>query len=167
MYRQVPYEKLRYKTLAASPYNAEMAIPFSHCKRHKMSDESFDYRVEFKEFHHWSGGCPTQTLVFHHNGSSWWIRVQADWPLPEKMLWFIQSQCQSTFQTFVEALDLAQLPLLDNTVTYLELRLTGEGGIPIAIRDGYHTETNYFIEIAHELVCTVGEDPKSHLSDPT
>lgn len=167
--------KLVYKTLAFSlrelspkwVFTYPPCYKFYHAQSYRMPEEnSNSYRVELKSFQDWNGDCPSQTLIFHHNCSSWWIRVKTDWSLPKSMLEHRYLQRKSTFRTFVEAIDFAQLPLLENTMTSIELRLTGNSGTPIAIRNKSHAETNYFIKIAPELLCTIVEDSKRVIYPP-
>lgn len=136
--------KLVYKTLAFSlrelspkwVFTYPPCYKFYHAQSYRMPEEnSNSYRVELKSFQDWNGDCPSQTLIFHHNCSSLWIRVKTDWSLPKSMLEHRYLQRKSTFRTFVEAIDFAQLPLLENTMTSIELRLTGNSGTPIAIRN--------------------------------
>ncbi|OQD77634.1 hypothetical protein PENDEC_c002G01880 [Penicillium decumbens] len=121
---------------------------------------SSPYRLDFKAFHDWNGDRPSQTLIFHNNGSSWWIKVEVDWPLPESILKLGHFQHRATFREFIEAIDFTQLPLLDNTVTSIVLSLAEQRHNPIMIRDGFQTHTNFYIDMAHQLCYTIAEDPK-------
>jgi serine/threonine protein kinase len=116
-------------------------------------------RVEFKSFYDCMGDRPSQTLIFHNNGFSWWIKVIADWPLPETITELGYYQRRSLFQTFLEAIDFEQLQLLDNTVTKIALSLTEQNQNTITIRDMSRASTNFFITVAYRLRCNITEDP--------
>lgn len=117
-------------------------------------------KLEFKSYQDWNGDRPSQTLIFHNNGSFWWIKVVVDWSLPESILDLGYFQRRSMFQRFVEAVDFGQLQLLEDTVTMITLSLTEQSQNSITIRDGYQTTANFFIAVAHKMCCKITEDPK-------
>ncbi|KAL6239578.1 hypothetical protein BDW75DRAFT_227197 [Aspergillus navahoensis] len=124
-----------------------------------MPDCSSPRWLELKSFRDSNGHHPSQTVVFHHNGSSWWIRVVADWPLPNPVLELGYLKRRSIFQQFIEAIDFARLQLLDNTVTKVALTLNEQTQNSIIIRDGFQTSENYFIAVAHRMCYRIMEDP--------
>ncbi|KAJ5803783.1 uncharacterized protein N7518_000086 [Penicillium psychrosexuale] len=118
------------------------------------------YRLDFKSFQDWNGDRPSQTLIFHNNDSSWWIKVTVDWSLPEQVLSLGYLKRRSVFREFLEAIDFVQLQLLDDTVTNITLNLTEQSQNSIIIRDGYQNPVNFFITVAHRMYCKIAEDPK-------
>ncbi|KAJ6142637.1 hypothetical protein N7471_002090 [Penicillium samsonianum] len=118
------------------------------------------YRLEFKSFHDWNGGHPSQTLIFHTKDSSWWIKVVVDWSLPESILVLGYFKRRSILQRFIEAIDFEQLHLLGDTVTNITLSMTEQSQNSITIRDGYQTSVNFYIAVAHQMRCKTAEDPK-------
>jgi serine/threonine protein kinase len=127
------------------------------------------YRLEFKSFRDWNGDRPSQTLIFHNNGSLWWIKVTVDWSLPTQVLALGYLKRRSIFQEFLEAIDFGQLQLLDDTVTNITLSLTeqsqtstGQSQNSIMLREGHgHQDpANFFIAIAYQICYKIAEDPK-------
>ncbi|KAJ5550390.1 hypothetical protein N7461_005088 [Penicillium sp. DV-2018c] len=117
-------------------------------------------RLEFKSFQDWNGDRPSQTLIFHNNGLSWWIKVTVDWSLPEQVRDLGYFKRRFVFQEFLEAIDFSPLPLLDNTVTSITLSLTEQSQNSIMIRDGHQNPANFFIAVAHQMRCKIAEDPR-------
>lgn len=62
-------------------------------------------RLDFKSFQDWNGDRPSQTLTFHNNDSSWWIKVTVDWSLPEQVLSLGYLKRRSVFREFLKAID--------------------------------------------------------------
>ena len=118
------------------------------------------YRLEFKSFQDWNGARLSQTLIFHNNGSSWWIKVAVDWSLPEQVLGLGYFKRRFVFQEFVEAIDFGQLQLLDDTMTTINLSLTEQSQNSITIRNGHQNPANLLIAVAHRIYYTIVEDPK-------
>ncbi|CAG8942466.1 unnamed protein product [Penicillium salamii] len=116
-------------------------------------------RLEFKSFQDRNGDCPSQTLIFHNNGSSWWIKFTVDWSLPEHLRGLGYFKRRFVFQEFLEAIDFGQLHPLDDTVTSITLSLTEQSQNSIMIRDGHQNPANYFIAVAHKMRCKIAEDP--------
>ncbi|EED14485.1 serine-threonine protein kinase, putative [Talaromyces stipitatus ATCC 10500] len=109
------------------------------------------YELEFKSFQDWNGDHPSQTLVFHDNFSSWWIKVEIGY-----------LKRRAIFQEFVKAIDFGQLDLIDDTVTRISLTLAEQSHKPIPIRNirnDYQTEANFFLSIAHRVSFQIEEDP--------
>ncbi|KAJ5555301.1 hypothetical protein N7535_007740 [Penicillium sp. DV-2018c] len=117
-------------------------------------------RLEFKSFQDWNGDRPSQTLIFHNNGFSWWIKFTVDWSLPEQVQGLGYFKRRFVFQEFIEAIDFGQLQLLDDTVTCVTLSLTEQSQNAIMIRDGHQNSANFFIAVAHRMGCKIAEDPK-------
>lgn len=116
--------------------------------------------LDFKLFQDSNGHHPSQTVIFHDNGSLWWIKVVADWPLPKSVLDLGYLKRRSVFRQFIEAIDFAQLQLLDDTVTNITLTLNEQTQNPIIIiREGFQTSENYFMALAHRVCCSITEDP--------
>ncbi|KAL4781049.1 putative serine-threonine protein kinase [Aspergillus varians] len=124
-----------------------------------MPGISSSYWLDFKSFRDSNGHHPSQTAIFHNNGSSWWIQVVADWSLPMSVVELGYLKRRSIFQHFIEAIDFAQLQLMDNTVTNIALALNGQTQNSIIIRDGFQNSENYFVTLAHTMCCTITEDP--------
>ncbi|KAL4948361.1 putative serine-threonine protein kinase [Aspergillus filifer] len=122
--------------------------------------------LDFKLFRDSNGHHPSQTVIFHSNGSLWWIRVVADWLLPELVTGLGYLKRRSIFRDFIQAIDFAQLQLLDNTVTKIALTLNEQTGNPIIIRDGFQPSENYYVTVAHGLCCTITEDPNRVIYPP-
>ncbi|KXG53422.1 uncharacterized protein PGRI_004720 [Penicillium griseofulvum] len=116
--------------------------------------------LEFKSYHDYNGDRPVQTLIFHNNGSSWWIKVVVDWSLPQVIVDLGYLQRRSIPRRFLEAVDFGQLRLLEDTVTMITLNLTKQSQNSITIRDGYQTSANYFISAAGQMCYEITEDPK-------
>ncbi|KAL5332150.1 putative serine-threonine protein kinase [Aspergillus crustosus] len=116
-------------------------------------------RLDLKQFQDTNGDHPSQTLIFHDDGSLWWIRIVADWPLPKSVKDLGYFKRRSGFQQFFEAIDFARLQLLNNTVTHIALTLSEQTQDSIKIRDGFQTSDNYFMTLAHRMCCTITEDP--------
>lgn len=119
-------------------------------------------RLEFKSFQDWNGDRLSQTLIFHNNGSSWWIKVVVDGSLPEQVLGLGLGYFKRrfVFQEFVEAIDFGQLQLLNDTVTAINLSLTEQSQNSITIRNGHQNPANLLIAVVHRMCCTIAEDPK-------
>lgn len=117
-------------------------------------------RLEFKSFQDRNGDRPSQTLIFHNNGSSWWIKFTVDWSLPEQVRGLGYLRRRFVFQEFLEAIDFGQLQLLDDTVTSITLSLTEQSQNSIMIRDGHQNPANSFIAVAHQMRCKIAEDPR-------
>ncbi|KAL4973169.1 putative serine-threonine protein kinase [Aspergillus desertorum] len=98
---------------------------------------SCSYGLEFKSFRDWNGDRPSQTLVFHNDGSSWWIKVEIDWSLPESIVKLGYLKRRPLFQESVRAIDFSQLHLLDNT-----------------------TRENPFLSTANRVSFQIAEDPR-------
>ncbi|KAL5361066.1 hypothetical protein BJX96DRAFT_151350 [Aspergillus floccosus] len=90
--------------------------------------------LEFKSFQDWNGDRPSQTLIFHDGSSSWWIKVEIAWSLPESLLGLGYFKRRSTLQEFIKAIDFSQLDLVDDTVTRINLTLAEQSHKPIPIR---------------------------------
>ncbi|KAJ5135134.1 uncharacterized protein N7515_004412 [Penicillium bovifimosum] len=116
--------------------------------------------LEFKSFQDWNGDRPSQTLIFHNNCSSWWIKVAVDGSLPEQALGLGSFKRRFVFQEFVEAIDFGQLQLLDDTVTTINLSLTEQSQNSITIRNGHQNPANFLIAVAHRMCCIIAEDPR-------
>ncbi|OQD72066.1 hypothetical protein PENPOL_c001G05846 [Penicillium polonicum] len=98
------------------------------------------YRLEFKSFQDWNGARISQTLIFHNNGSSWWIKVAVDWSLPEQVPGLGYFKRRFVFEEFVEAIDFE--PKLDHDTERVS------------------NPANLLIAIAHRMYYTIAEDPK-------
>ncbi|GAB1197846.1 hypothetical protein APSETT444_007150 [Aspergillus pseudonomiae] len=120
------------------------------------------HELEFKSFHDWNGDRPSQTLIFHSSSSSWWIKVEIPWFLPESIQKLGYFKRRSILQEFIKAIDFDQLDLVDDTVTRISLTLTEQCPklIPIRqVRNDNQTEANFFLSIAHRMATQVEEDP--------
>ncbi|PWY71113.1 kinase-like protein, partial [Aspergillus sclerotioniger CBS 115572] len=118
--------------------------------------------VEFKSFQDWNGDCPSLTLILHNNSSSWWIKVEIAWSLPESVSKLRYLKRRSMLQDFVNAIKLSQLDLMDDTMTRITLTLAERSHDPIPIRhvrNDYQTGTNYYLSVAHRISFNTGEDP--------
>ncbi|GIK01959.1 hypothetical protein Aspvir_006002 [Aspergillus viridinutans] len=122
---------------------------------------SSSHELEFKKFQDWNGDYPTQTLIFHHESSSWWIKVEIDWSLPESILKLGYFKRRSMFHEFVKAIDFGQLDLMEDTVTRINLTLHEQSHKPIPIRNVWNEQTqpNYFLSIADRVSFQIEEDP--------
>ncbi|KAJ5206571.1 hypothetical protein N7491_002814 [Penicillium cf. griseofulvum] len=118
------------------------------------------FELEFNSYRDHNGDCPAQTLIFYSNGSSWWIKVVVDWSLSEAIVDLGYLQRRSILRIFIEAVDFSQLQLLEDTVTMITLSLTDQSQSSITIRDGYQTQSNYFISVAYQISYEITEDPK-------
>ncbi|KAJ6185216.1 hypothetical protein N7519_006517 [Penicillium mononematosum] len=117
------------------------------------------YRLEFKSYRDWNGERPSQVLILHNNGSSWWIKFALYGSVPQAVpLGYLQHR--SIFQKFVEAIDFGQFQLLDDTVTNITLSLTEQSHNSITIRDGYQDLANSYIAVAHQMCYEIAEDPQ-------
>ncbi|PYI04455.1 putative serine-threonine protein kinase [Aspergillus sclerotiicarbonarius CBS 121057] len=118
--------------------------------------------LEFKSFQDWNGDRPSLTLIFHDGFSSWWIKVEIAWSLPESIL---KSGClkrRFMLQEFVKAIDFSQLNLMDDTVTRITLTLAERSHNPIPFRNiqnDCQRETNYFLSVAYKTSFDIAEDP--------
>lgn len=72
------------------PCRADITDISSGCQwylidRSDRKDTFLTHTLEFKSFHDQNGDHPSQTLIFHNNSSSWWIKYTVDWSLPEQV----------------------------------------------------------------------------------
>lgn len=111
-------------------------------------------RLEFKRFQDCIG-----SLIFHNNGSSWWIKIAIDGSLPEQVVRLGYLKRHYLFREFIEAIDFAQLQLLDDTVTHIILSLSEQSQNSITIKDGYQNSENFLISNAHRICYKITEDP--------
>lgn len=111
-------------------------------------------RLEFKQFKDCIG-----SLIFHNNDASWWIKIAMDGSLPEQIVGLGFLKRRSLFREFIEAIDFAQLQLLDDTVTHIILNLTEQSQNSITIKNGYQSSENFFVSNAHRMCCNITEDP--------
>jgi hypothetical protein len=117
------------------------------------------YRLEFKSYQDWNGDRPSQVLILHNNGSSWWIKVALYGSVPQAVpLGYLRHR--SMFQQFVEAIDFGQFQLFDDTVTNITLSLTEQSHNSITIRDGCQDLANSYIAVAHQMCYKIVEDPQ-------
>ncbi|PLB48323.1 putative serine-threonine protein kinase [Aspergillus steynii IBT 23096] len=98
---------------------------------------SSSHELEFKSFRDCNGDHPSQTLVFHNDSFSWWIKVEIAWSLPESIRKLGYFKRQFTFQEFIQAIDFGELELMDDTVT----------------------QANNLLSIADRIFFQVEEDP--------
>lgn len=78
--------------------------------------------------------------------------------LPEYMMALSHSERRSAFQKFLEAIEFAQLPLLNNTVSKVALTWANSMQSSIKIRDHFHTIDNFWINSANRMHCAISED---------
>lgn len=106
----------------------------------------------------------SQTLKFRANGCVWCVRVtflgtinhlSKDGRDAEKEI----SERHKEFETFVKSINYHPLPLLDDTVTEMVLKLSPERPRPIEVHSESHDEYNVFSEHAKDLDCEICEDP--------
>lgn len=67
---------------------------------------------------------------------------------------------QSIFREFLEAIDFAQVQLLDDTMTSIISSLTEQSQHSISIRDGHRNPVKYFIGLAHQMRHETEEEPR-------
>ena len=67
--------------------------------------------LEFKSFQDCNGDHPSQPLIFHDSPSSWWIKVEIAWSLPETIVKLRYLKRRSMSQEFVKNIDFGQLNL--------------------------------------------------------
>ncbi|RDW76889.1 uncharacterized protein DSM5745_06881 [Aspergillus mulundensis] len=123
-------------------------------------------RLDFKAFHDCMGDHPSQTAIFHSNGSKWWMQVAAGWSLPDSVRNLGYLKRRSLFRQFIEAIDFTQLQLLDDTVTKIALTLDEQTQGSLTLHPGTQASDNYFMTVATRMRCTVTEDPDRVIYPP-
>lgn len=99
-----------------------------------------------------------QDILLHSQNLSWHVKVtfrsQNTFEYPLKNKWM---RCKE-FQAFVSIINFENLPLLDNTVTLVELG-THTGNIRVDFTDSINVlSNNRFFKMAHDMRCIVKED---------
>jgi hypothetical protein len=74
------------------------------------------------------------------------------------MLGFLKRR--SVFREFLEAVEISQFPLLENTVTTVTMDLAEQTQNAMVIRGRVQPSGNFFMEISHKLRYMITEDPK-------
>ncbi|KAJ5106867.1 hypothetical protein N7456_003542 [Penicillium angulare] len=118
------------------------------------------YELVFKNYHDWNAHRPSHTLIFRHNGLSWWIKVCLEGSLPTAITTLGYRLRRSTFRAFLEAVDFARFQLLDNTLSGITLTLTEESHHSLPIQVTSHDAENFYLAVSHRMLYKIEEDPK-------
>lgn len=97
--------------------------------------------LELKAYRDRNGVCQWQTLVFHINGFSWWIKVVLQGKLSEGIESLSYLKRRFAFQEFVRAIDFGQLELLDDTMSNIVLTMTDRTEVQSRYRKIYILRT--------------------------
>ncbi|KAL4781235.1 hypothetical protein BJX76DRAFT_363753 [Aspergillus varians] len=127
----------------------------------KSYSEKVDYSADGKP----EPNVRSQTLIYHSNGSQWWIKVtlrgDAHSMLNEPIVKYRTSkrECCNEFQTFVRLIDHSSFPLLDDTVAELILDKALEGqDLRVIMHAIEESTSNPLVKIAAKLRWAVQED---------
>ncbi|KAJ5207221.1 hypothetical protein N7491_002149 [Penicillium cf. griseofulvum] len=96
-----------------------------------------------------NGDRPSQALMFHNNGSSWWIQVTVDWSLPTQVLTL----------GYLKRRSFRPIAALRRYCGKITLSLIEQSQNSIMLRDRYQYPANFFIAVANQVYCNIAEDP--------
>ncbi|KAJ0414459.1 kinase-like domain-containing protein [Aspergillus carlsbadensis] len=106
----------------------------------------------------------SQLLTFHDptSGCTWWVRAIINfWPLPHRPSNADYVKLCEAFRAFLESIDFSRLPLQDDTVTLVTLKLADPGILdqyllPFESRE--RVPEGYFIDLRPKMKCDISID---------
>ncbi|KAI7974042.1 hypothetical protein EIK77_009237 [Talaromyces pinophilus] len=106
----------------------------------------------------------SQTLIFHHNGNKWWIKVTVKGTFTsalhtKELSVSTKRKRRQEFQDFVRLINFESVSLLKDTVTEIIFGKDLEATVSIELNRDADTSSNRVAEYVRNLQCEIREDP--------